>query len=133
MAEILKKPKADHLDWRTFIEAKPDTEADIIAALDRYFSPFAALPIKTDENGKNVVDKQPCINCGKLLNGGLTSFLLGEGGGFEWGLVHGEGHCAACRWPARAYHFIKDAGGKDVMTLRNVILQYHPDFVERRT
>ena len=52
--------------------------------------------------------------------------MIDPNGGFEWGLVHGEGHCRFCRWPARVHHFIKDASGKDLISARNIVLQYHP-------
>jgi len=115
----IKQPVA-HLDWRDLISAKDDTPAETIKALDAYFAPFACRP--ADEG-------QPCLECGKPLVG-LAALLLG--GGFEWGLIHGEGHCANCKWPARAHHFIKDEAGDDVMTIRNFVLQYHPDVVSRR-
>jgi hypothetical protein len=69
-------------------------------------------------------DEGKCIKCGKV-QGGLMSLLLG---GFEYGLVHGEGRCSGCGWPARANHYIKDAEGKTIMRFR-IILQYHPDSV----
>lgn len=118
------------MDWRTLIDATPETPPDIIEAFDKYFDGFAQPDIKMVDGKKHLGDL-PCLKCDEPLAGGLTSFLLGKGG-FEWGLAHGEGHCKNCGWPARAYHFIKDADGKDLMTLRNVILQYHPDYVTER-
>jgi hypothetical protein len=109
----------EKLNWRTIIKAADDTPPDLIAAFDAYFAPFAQ-PDK---------DEARCPGCEKSLTGLSAMFL---GGGFTWGLVHGEGHCAACHWPARAHHFIKDAKGDDVITLRNYVLAYHPDSVERR-
>ncbi len=53
-------------------------------------------------------------------------------GGFVWGLVHGLGHCHDCGWPARLYHFIKDRHGKDLYTVRGILLQAHPDDVSIR-
>jgi hypothetical protein len=118
------------LDWRTLFKPTKDMPAEQTAALDKYFECFAQPPFEVAADGKNEIGDCPCLKCGKPLLG-LTSFILG--GGFTWGLAHGEGFCAECRWPARAYHFIKDAEGKDLITIRNVILQYHPDFVETRT
>lgn len=119
-----------HLDWRTVIDAGPDTPAKIITALDTYFEVFAQPEI-TLVDGKKHLGDQPCLKCDEPLAGGLKSFLLGKGG-FTWGLAHGAGFCQNCRWPARAHHFIKDADGDDVVTLRNFILQYHPDYVTEK-
>lgn len=113
------------LDWRTLMSASDDTPQDTIDALDAYFSAFAQ-PIRRDgDDTKEML----CIECDKPLTGLLSAFL---GGGFTWGLAHGEGHCAACHWPARGHHFIKHADGSDLMTVRNLPLQYHPDFVESK-
>lgn len=99
-------------DWRTFIETTEGvTPPDMIAALDEYFSHFAESAAK-------------CLKCGEPL-GGWT-------GTFRWGLAHGEGACSACGWPARAHHFIKDKDGRDLCSLRNFILQYHPKFVTKK-
>ena len=53
-----------------------------------------------------------------------------KAGTFTWGLVHGEGHCYKCGWPARLYHFVKDADGEDARVVR--LLQYHPDSISLR-
>jgi hypothetical protein len=128
----MKKPTAERLDWRTLFKPKDDLPPETIKVFDEYFSCFAQPPMKVDEDGKNNVGDQPCLKCGEPLTGGLKNFLLGKGG-FTWGLAHGEGFCANCKWPARAHHFIKDADGKgDLMTIHNLVLQYHPDFVEVR-
>lgn len=58
-----------------------------------------------------------CLNCGKS-------------GTFTWGLVHGEGHCAECGWPARLYHFVKGTDGNETRIVR--LLQYHPDGIRLR-
>jgi hypothetical protein len=127
----MPKITVERLDWRTLIEPKAETPPDIIAALDKYFEPFAQGPFTVKPDGKRDFGKQPCLKCDAPLSGGLAEALLGEGG-FEWGLAHGEGHCRKCRWPARAYHFIKDADGKDLMSIRGFIIQYHPDFVSKK-
>lgn len=123
------KPKAERLDWRTLFKPKEDTDPAFIAALDTYFECFAQPKMTIGEDGRGDIGDQPCIKCEKPLLG-LSSFILG--GGFTWGIVHGEGFCRECSWPARAYHFIKDKDDKEVITIRNVILQYHPDFVSKR-
>ena len=61
-----------------------------------------------------------CILCGKQLGG-----LMGT---FTWGLVHGEGFCGNCKWPARGKHIIADTDGSELGTL-NMILQYHPKLI----
>lgn len=120
----------ERLDWRLLIGAGADTPQRIIDALDKHFGQYAKPAGTMDDAGRfHFAEGQPCLSCGKALTG-LAAFMAG--GGFEWGLAHGEGHCAACRWPATCYHFVKDADGKGVLTLQNVILQYHPDLVERR-
>lgn len=126
------EPTAKRLDWHTLIKTEPETSAKVVSALDKYFEPFAQPPGEVDEyDGKFRVAKgQPCLKCDRPLMNGLLGFLTNEG--FTWGLAHGEGHCSVCRWPARMYHFIKDAEGNDVATIRGVCLQYHPDFVEER-
>lgn len=120
----------EKMDWRTMIDAKEDTPAETIAALDKYFAGFAQPDI-TEKDGKKVLGNQPCIKCDEPLSGDLISGLFGKGG-FTWGLAHGEGHCKNCGWPARAYHFIKHDDGSELATIRNVILQYHPDYVTER-
>lgn len=124
------KIEVSRLDWRTLFKPAADTPADTMKVLDTYFACFAQPPFTIGEDGKNDIGDHPCLKCGKPLAGGLMNLV--KGGGFTWGLVHGEGHCAACHWPARCYHFIKDADGKDLLTIRNVILQYHPDFVTEK-
>ncbi len=89
-----------------------------MAIVENYLSHFAA-PIKQDG--------MPCLRCDKPLVG-MLAFM--HGGGFEWGIAHGEGHCANCRWPARAYHFIKDNEGSELLTIRNLVLQVHPADIE---
>src|SRR5688572_28415416 len=52
---------------------------------------------------QHFVPPGPCIQCGKRLTGGMLEAALGLAT-FEWGYVHGEGHCSNCGYPARAYH-----------------------------
>lgn len=131
MSTTEAKATVAHFDWRTVMNASADFPEKNIAVLDRYFSQFVALEIKTaGGEDKPEIQEQKCVGCGGVLTG--FKALIG-GGGFQWGFVHGHGHCAGCKWPAIAHHFIKDDAGEDVVALHNFILQVHPDFVGRRT
>lgn len=125
MTEVLAT--ADHLSWRTIITAEADTPADIVSALNDYFQRFAQ-PV-FDES-RETEKPMLCLKCGEPLTGLLAS-MFGRGG-FEWGLAHGEGHCRCCGWPGRAMHYIKDSNGEEFLSVRNLVLQYHPDYVEAR-
>jgi hypothetical protein len=116
-----------HFNWRDVINAKEDTPPKTIEALDKHFSVYAAPPMTKGEDGKTHIGDIPCLKCGDIQNGGLIGAVLGTG--FEWGLVHGEGHCRNCHWPATMYHFVKDSNGEDVITITGFLLQYHPDHV----
>jgi hypothetical protein len=94
--------------------------------VEGYLSHFAA--IKRDEKGE-IIKNNPCLRCHEALSGDLTTQLFGRGG-FTWGLAHGSGFCKNCGWPATLYHFIKDRNGEDIVTIRHVVLQIHPDDVE---
>lgn len=118
--------QAEKLDWRTLMKASDETPESTIKALDDYFSHFVAVEVKDDDRGgKPQIQDQNCVGCGKAL----TGFLCGT---WRWGIAHGVGECGHCGWPSHGHHFIKDESGKDVLTLRNFILQIHPDFVERK-
>lgn len=88
------------------VEPKEDTEetrqraVDALAAMNAYLANFVAPVAHPKGKERGCV----CFHCGEYLTGGglMGSFF---GGGFEWGLAHGEGHCSTCGWPARAYHF----------------------------
>ena len=87
--------------------AEAGEEADQeLARWDEYLSQFAKL---TDAK---------CLCCGNQLSCWLGMGLFG---GFEWGLAHGEGHCAHCRYPMRGHHRVEGLG-----TIRNLFLPYHP-------
>lgn len=101
-------------------EPPPDSLREDIEA---YFANFAK-PECPDSEGAAFLACQPCINCGEPQ--------MGMGGHFQWGLVHGEGSCTNCGWPGRAHHYVKDRDGKELFSLRNVLLQYHPSVVEKR-
>jgi len=67
-------------------------------------------------------EKHECIQCGVELTGIL--------GSFRWGLVSGEGHCCNCGYPARAHHSIKDENEEEMFTIKNYVLQYHPEVLD---
>lgn len=84
----------------------------VIADLTEYLKPFAA-PIYPDgvppaEDDFAGLRGPQCLKCKKPLSG-----LLGT---FQWGIAHGEGRCANCGWPARAYHYIKLSDGTELTT-----------------
>lgn len=122
-------PTAEHLDWRTIFTVAADAPDKTITALDAYFEPFAQ-PVFDGEDG---MSERPmrCLNCGKALTGFFASMF--GGGGWEWGIAHGEGRCASCGWPGRAMHYINHADGTEVVSIRNLVLQYHPDVVSTRS
>lgn len=107
----LKAANLPHATWRDLATLKydgpptPEEQADL-DAIDVYLAAF--LP-----------PSKGCICCDAEQSGFMAGIL---GTGFRWGLAHGEGACATCGWPARAYH--RDFG--PVKFLR-MILQYHPD------
>ena len=115
--EEIENPIAEHFDWHTLMSVEDGAPNSLTAALDKYFEPFADAPADGSVE---------CLKCSTPLGGMMGAVL----DGFTWGLVHGEGHCATCRWPARAYHFIK-YDDKEIR-LPTFILQYHPDFVESK-
>lgn len=107
----------EHCDWREFLTVADDAPPEFLYALDTYFKPFAKVG-------------SDCPGCGARVFGKDFIDLLAT---FEWGIVHGHGHCRACGWPAVAYHFINDAAGEEILALRNVGLVAHPDFVTKRS
>ena len=92
------------MDWRTILNT-PDDEIpqSIEASLATYFTRFAQ---------PSDYRFHPCLKCGA------------RGCGFVWGVVDGAGHCQKCGWPARRDHYVAGT------SFHNVVLQYHPDFVE---
>lgn len=99
-----------NIENKAVTDDEKEKTAAVIRRLDEYLSDF--LP----PSGK-------CVNCDSALGG-----LLGS---FTWGIVHGEGFCALCGYPGAAHHFIKDSDGSDLLTIRNMILQYHPQALTR--
>ena len=120
--------KIEPVHCTTLDMAAPKVNAtpEFLAACDKYFYNFAK-PIVQQEGEKALL----CFHCGEALTG-LMSMILGSGG-FEWGIVHGEGRCAGCHWPARANHYAKKEDGTELFTLTGFVLCYHPDNVEMKT
>ncbi len=102
-----------HLDIDA-IGVKGGAEEDVEVVL-AHFRSVADQFADPGEEGK-------CINCDRQQSG-----LLGA---FSWGIIHGEGECGNCGWPARAYHFVKMPNGDE--KLLEAVLQYHPDGIEVR-
>jgi len=102
---------------------KENADPEVIEDLRAYLHAFAA-------------PKMPghlCLRCEEPLVGDSLLQAIGmKKGGFEWGIAHGHGHCRNCGWPATLYHFIKDRHGKDLMTIRHILLQQHPHHIELR-
>jgi hypothetical protein len=96
---------------------KEGCDAGFIEKIELYLRHFAK---------PHAEDGEPCVGCGEKMLGSLADQLFGTGG-FTWGLVHGHGNCKNCGWPATMYHFIKDEDGTELLTMRNVLLQAHPD------
>jgi len=68
---------------------------------------------------------EKCLGCGANLCGkGLAAALLST---FTWGIANGEGYCATCGYPARAYH--RNVGPIEFF---DAIFQYHPDVLIER-
>lgn len=109
----------ERCNWRDFIEAGDDTPADVLKALDEHFRHYA-------KSGT------PCPGCGATLFVGADDFVGMLTATFRWGIVHGEGNCSNCGWPATVHHSIRDADGEELIFLRNYGLAAHPDFVEKR-
>lgn len=120
------KTAVERLDWRTLMKVEDDTSPETVAMLDKYFEPFAQPAYDETRTEKPML----CLECGETLTGMFAGLF--SSGGFTWDLVHGEGFCRGCKWPGRAMHYIKDADGKEVISIRNFVLQYHPDFVTRK-
>lgn len=92
-------------------------------AINEYLSAFAKPSLK--EKGNTFTGTANCLKCGTTLNGAL--------GSFTWGIAHGEGNCGNCGWPCRAYHNPQIDGENIFSSLLPILLQYHPDYVNKRT
>jgi hypothetical protein len=104
------------LEWRDIFKIsgdKPLTPAEELA-MDAYFQQFVKPQAKS-----------ACVNCGKTLvyDDALSNALMG--GTFTWGIANGEGYCAECGYPGRAYH--RDIGP---IKFVNIILQPHPSLLD---
>jgi hypothetical protein len=88
------------------------TKLDTLRVTVEHCSPQEGLTADYLQHFADWSPENKCLCCGKTAT-------------FTWGLVHGEGHCYDCGWPARLYHFVKDAEGKETRVVR--LLQYHPD------
>lgn len=108
----------------TLFKIGDETPADYIAQLDSYFGAFAQ-PVHNDD-GKRV-----CLNCGGVMDSFMQA--LGVGVAAQWTIAHGEACCSGCHWPMRGMHYVKDADGSELLTLRNFFLAYMPEHVERAT
>ncbi len=92
---LLAKPKGGSDENRQAAEK-------FVAEADAYFAYFTPGP--------------NCPKCGTTLNGMF--------GSFTWGIANGEGHCARCKYPARAYH------RSEPFEMFTLILPYHPSVLE---
>ncbi len=101
--------RASDLFCKTDEPRTPEADAAIDAEMARWDAYLAGFAKPLDGR---------CLCCGTSLR---CPFGLGLLGGFEWGLAHGEGHCAHCGYPMRGYHRVKDLGKID-----NLFLAYHP-------
>lgn len=107
-------------------ETDSESGQQYIAEVSNYLHHFVAPEWrKTSPGSEQLV--MVCFHCGEQLTG-MFAGLLGPGG-FQWGLTHGEGTCTSCGWPARAMHYAKNSVGEELFSLRNYVLQYHPEEV----
>lgn len=93
-------------------DTTPEEAAELVKEIRAEFDKYAAGFLPPASN---------CITCGARL-GGLF-------GSFTWGMENGEGECGECHYPARGHHHQDRGAG---LTLRNCILQYHPDALTTR-
>lgn len=108
----------EHATFDTVFTDNSDDDSAVTAEekapLDEYLEHFA-------------VPANHCAKCGKKLIGSMVDQLIGSST-FEWGLVHGEGRCKGCGWPARAYHFPKGT----ILERFECALSLHPDYVTEK-
>ncbi len=115
--DALQAQQLPKCQWRDFLKLENELEPCFTAfatVADRQWAQYFSHFVKPNPDGT-------CIGCGqRLAGGGLdTAFAMTT---FRWGLAYGEGHCANCGYPARAFH--RDIGP---IKFLNCILQYHPD------
>lgn len=123
------KDKIDKCDWSTFltVSTDPPITEDDQSTIALYFSQFCQPEIKA-KNGDKKEFIVNCPQCKKRLNNPF--YALANGGGFTWGIIHGQGHCRECRWPCAGHHYIRSPDGEDLVTIQNVPLAYHPEYVQ---
>lgn len=113
------KATTAHCVWSDlFTKADDAPPPELLTTIDAYLSRFVKY-----------APKCPCVNCGNNQSDGLITALMG---GFTWGLIHGEGHCEFCGWPARAYHVIPAPDGGEPIAKFNLVLQYHPEALKAK-
>lgn len=98
------------------IEQKIDKPTESIEKTITEINAYLSIFAKPERDEQNY---QLCLCCGERLSG-----ILGT---FRYLIVHGEGECSECGWPARANHY--DFG--PVKAFEGV-LQYHPDEVREK-
>ncbi len=109
MSRTLTELKADNLSFATpesigmEVGDLNETTRKALLALTEYLKAFIA--------------GNKCPRCGSEIGGIFGSFM--------WGIANGEGMCANCKYPMRAIHRIKEVG-----TINNLILAYHPSVLE---
>jgi len=107
------------------IEITGKDAPSLVAAINKYLEVFAEPISSGDNSGSMIFGSVRCLRCGSMLDGAF--------GTFKWGMVHGEGFCSECSWPARAYHVPEDDDGKIFDQPLQRILQYHPDGLVKST
>jgi hypothetical protein len=105
--DIPRVRAADYFSKNELADAETD---QVLARWDAYLAQFARI-----EGGI-------CICCGQCLAAlSPRGIDLMIGGGFEWGVAHGEGRCRYCHYPMRGHHQVDGLG-----TIKNLFLPYHP-------
>jgi hypothetical protein len=105
----------------------PSVAFDMLFSQDDPSDPVQQLTkVNIERYLAGFVQSKDCICCGTTQAGLFGAFF----GGFQLGIVHGEGECGTCGYPARILHEIKDADGKIIFSVTNFLLQYHPSVLE---
>lgn len=114
----LKSKSLSHATSETFgVKLKEGVTADQIAEATEKLAVINKYLHRFVEEGNE------CICCGAKQGVKDIMEAVLHVGAFTWDIQHGEGHCSQCGYPARAMHYIGDG----LLTVRNFILQYHPD------
>jgi hypothetical protein len=100
--------------------------------LKTYFGQFSFGWINPEDP---VVEGEPpkkyCPACGEPLTGLLAN--LGYGAAFEWGFIHGFGHCSQCHYPMKGHHYIKDPEnpeGEPLLSVTDFFVYFMPHFLD---